>query len=221
MPGTILTEDDFTGLGSGVTISGRIPPVTENSAAFGVDPNTNAATGGGSGDVKFSGAGVGVKLQTLSMNRAIQIEVNMNRGDETFGLFMRDSQTTPFPRNCYYANFRPNANGVGNGTLSIGISQDYVGTNFPGWTDTPYTYSASGINTVALECIESNHRVIINNAVAHSFTDSTRMNTSTHIRHGMAYYTALVPSTMRVNKFSIFDSIVIQQASSYVVVRVS
>lgn len=221
MPGTVLTEDDFTGLANGTTIVGRVPPVSENGASFIVDPNTTAATGGGSGDIKFSGAGVGVKLQTLSMNRAIQIEVDMKGGNETFGLFMRDSQTTPNPRNAYYAGFTPNANGAGNGTLSIGILADYVLTPFSGWNAAAYTYASNGLNTVALECIEANHRVIINNVVAHSFIDSSRMNTTTHIRHGMTYHSAGIPSIMRVNKLSILDSAVVQQATTYVIVRVS
>lgn len=221
MPGLVVIEDDFVGLANNATISGRVAPISESSSAYGVDPASTAAVGGGSNDVKFSGAGVAVKFTPLSMDRAIQILVNMNGADETFGLFTRDGQSTPYPRNGIYAGFSPNKNGIGNGVVSIGISNNYSVSYITGFNAAAWTYSATGINTLALESIGDNHRVVINNVQVTTFVNSTYSNATSNKRMGMTYHSAGTPSTMRLDKLTVFDSIIIPQSVSYVSVTVS
>lgn len=220
MPGVIIVDDEFTGLANNASILGRVPPITTTSQAWNVD--ANSVLGGGNGDVKFIGVGKPAKLKVPSWNGAIQAIVNTNGGNEEFFLFTRDTQTTPYPRYGYMTSFNPSSLGGVNGVFSVTLSVDFVRSYLAGYENIPWTFSSNNINVFAFESIGSNHRVIINNVVAASFTDSTYIDATNDVRWGFVSGAGTSnPSIMRLDRFSFLDSVVITESSSYTIVRVS
>jgi hypothetical protein len=218
MAGILLVDDDFIGLANNAPINGRDPPITDNSFPYAADPTV---VSDGAGNVKFTGAGAALKTRPSTIDCAIQATVNMNGANEVFSLFSRDTQSTPYPRNGFMATFAPSANGGVNGTVTASISSNYVTTAITGLQDKPWTYAASGINVVAFESIGTNHRIIVNNVVAGSFTHASYVSATSNNRFGMVYHGAATASVMRLDRFSILDSVVISQPASFVVVLVS
>lgn len=220
MAGILVLDDDFTGLATDTTISGRIPPLSDSGYAHAVDPGTTGAVGGGSGDVKFNGSGVAVKARSLLISGAIQIVMDDKGGNEEFRIFTRDTYTTPYPRNGYYATFRSRFYGGVSGNFSAGYFTNYVSTSII--SGSAWTYASDGINTVALESIGNNHRIIINNVVAYSFTNSAFPEIANANKYSVTYGGSATPSIMRMNRLSVYDSIVISaSATPYVIVTVA
>lgn len=220
MPGTLVVDDDFTGFALNATIAGRIPPITNSSYTFGAD--AGAVLGGGSNDVKFvmTANGSAAKIRSVSTSLAVQATIDTKGGNERFGLFTRDSVSTPYPRYGYVVDFKPSEFGGISGSFSATISDNYNRTFIAGLQDIPWVFASNNINVVALESIGSEHRIIINGALAGSFTNSTFV-ASTNNRCGIVYHSSGTPSVMRMERFSILDSVVVSQAITYTVVRVS
>lgn len=218
MAGTAVIDDDFTGLALNATISGRVPTVCDSGASYVVDVG---ATGGGSGDVKFTGAGAAVKIRSLLTSGASQVIIDDKGGNEEFGVFTRDTANTPYPRWGYIAMIKTRSAGGTNGTFTIGSITNYTQTVIGSYLNVPWTFASSGINTVALESIANNHRLIINNVVAASFTNTAYPDVINYNKYGVTFQTAASPSVLRMNRFSVYDSIVVTGSSAYVIVTVA
>lgn len=220
MPGTIIVDDEFTGFVLNTTITGRIPPITNSSYAFAAD--AGAVLGGGSNDVKFvmTVNGSAAKIRNVSTNLAVQATIDTKGGNESFGLFTRDSVSTPYPRYGYVITFNPSEFGGISGSFNATVADNYNKTFISGLENVPWIYASNNINVVALESIGSEHRIIINGALAGSFTNSTFI-ASTNNRCGIVYHSPGTPSILRMERFSILDSVVVNQSIAYTVVRVS
>lgn len=217
MPEIALIDDNFTGLALNTTISARIPPVN-NGTSFVVDPNAAAAVGGGSNDVKFTAGGTAVKIRG-DINGAIRIVMDDKGGNESFSIYTRDSASTPYPRYGYAANFNTRSAGGTNGVYSLYTINNYNGTAI-GAENRPWTFASNGINTVAFESINNDHRIIINNVLATSFTNSTWPAIANQNKYSVVFHST-APSVMRMDRFTIVDSVVITVSAAYPIVMVA
>lgn len=218
MPGLIQTDDHFTGLANNTTIVGRVPPVTDTSSSYVVDPNSAAATGDGLGFVKFSTSGTAAKIRASSPNNAVQIVIDDKGGNEDMSIFIRDTFTTPYPRDGYGFRWKTRSAGT-SGVFSALKYTNYNGAFLGGFNNTPWVFDASGINVIAFEGINNNFRMIINGVVAGTFTDASFPATNTSAtRVGVAFHST-GPSVLRLDRLTIYDSVVITAQQEFPIVR--
>lgn len=216
MPGIITTDDSFTDLALNAQLAGRLPTVHSGSTTWAVDPNATAITGGGDGDVKFTTASFSVaKISSGLYDNAVVIDLAATHTDETYWLFLRDTINPPNQRFGYSARFQPRAT-AGYGLITAFVVNDYTSTPIAACTNVQWPFVA-GVNTIGFEAIGSNFRVVVNNAVASSFVDSTRPFVNGAHKVGFGCNN---PATGqgRVKRFTVYDSIVIAEAPSYPVV---
>lgn len=220
MPGVIAIDDNFTGLALNTTISGRVPPVTDSSAAYAVDPNAAAVNGGGSNDVRFNTGGV-AKIRSNLSSGAIQVIVADNSANEVFSVYTRDTANTPHPRYGYALFIGTRHFGGVNGQITAGIINDYIFTAIAPYNVLPWTFASNGINTVALESAGNNHRIIVNNVAVGTFTNTTFPEAPTATKYSVKYNSAASPSVLRLDRLSIYDSIVVTATPAYAITSVS
>lgn len=219
MPGTILTDDNFTGVADGTTISGRLPPVAMTSSTYVVDPNTAGVTGDGNGNVKFSTSGACAKIR-CDANGAVQVVFDDKGANEDYSIFLRDTASTPYPRYGYVFRFRTRIAGAV-GEYNIMSQSNYNSAFIQPYEHVPWTFSSNGINTIAFEAINNDFRVIINNVVAASFTNSLFPSTDSYAsKVGIVYHSANA-SVGRLDRFTFYDSILVSESQEFPIVRFS
>lgn len=220
MPNIIIVDDSFTGLALDAAIAGRVPTVSPNGASWAVDPNSSAIVGGGDGDVKFSVNGAAAKNRSGLTNCAVQLEITSSALNESYLIFLRDPFNTPYPRRGYFTSFNPASN-----WFSFGYIQEYNRTYLDangniipqgGNTQIPWTF-VSGLNTIALEAIDTTFRVIINNQHAYSTNNSVLLFDSNANKSGFVC-DERGSGIARVKRYSVFDSIDTAPAQQYPVV---
>jgi hypothetical protein len=216
MPGTVLIDDQFTGLTSGALIAGRVPPTSDSGEAFVVDPanKTSPVTADGSGNVKFNYSGCAVKTGTLATNYAPSIIFNDGGVSQAYILFVRDSANTPYPRYGFQMNIVTRFSGD-RGMFNCARIDNFTGTKTI--QDTLFDFSLSQDNTAAFEVSGSNFRAILNNSVVGTFTD-TAYPTNKKVGFGGNGDTS---HAGRVRGFTVYDSIVVTATQQYTVVRFS
>lgn len=215
MAGVILKDDDFSGLALDAQLHLRSLPVSENGGSYAVDPNSTAILGGGSNTVKFMTSGACWKVLSSVEDMAVQLMINDNGGNEHILLFLRDSQSTPAQRYGYRARFVTREN-ITSGFFTLEMVNNYAGSDLIGITN--WTYSSNGINKLAIEAAGTALRVIINDVVAGTVTNSTFAPNTNRKRCGVVFGSA-GPSSMRATRFSVYDSIVLSPPVGYPVVR--
>ena len=217
MAGIILIDDDFATLALDAQLSGRIPPVRDGGQVYGVEPDAASITGGGSNTIKFNVIGASFKIPMSAENLGVQLVYNDNGVNELIHIFLRDSQPTVSNRYGYWVRFETRAFGGTSGFFRIASVNNYSSVAL--YPDITWTFASSGINKVAFECNANNFRVIINDVVANTFTDTTWPPNGSRNKCGV-YYTTTGISASRGTRFTIFDSIVIPLSSvEYPIVR--
>ena len=217
MAGVLLVDDSWDGLAENATIHGRTPTFQTSPGTYGVDPNTSTSiVGGGSNTIKFNEIGAAFKMVTAVENYAVQLIVNDNGVNERIVLFLRDNQSTPYQRYGLWVSYVTREFGGTSGYFRVASSNNYSSVAlFP---DFPWTYDSSGINKFAFEANSSTFRVIINDVVATTFTNTTWPPNGARSRVGVSFGSA-GPSNARATRFSVYDSIDVVEQTSYPVVR--
>lgn len=215
MPGIILKDDEFAGLALDAQLHLRALPISDNGGSYSVDPDATAILGGGSNTVKFMTSGACWKVTASAENIAVQLIMNDNGGSEQILLYLRDSQSTPAQRYGYRARFVTREN-VTSGIFTLEMVNNYASSNLI--ASTAWTFASNGINKLAIEAAGNNLRVIINDVVAGTNTNSTFAPNTTRNRCGVAFGST-GPSSMRATRFSVYDSIVLTPPVGYPVVR--
>jgi hypothetical protein len=215
LAGIILKDDDFAGLALDAQLHLRAVPVSDNGGSYGVDPSATAILGGGSNTVKFMVAGACWKVLASTEDIAVQLMINDNGGNEHIYLFLRDNQSTPAQRYGYRALFITREN-ITSGVFYLQVVNNYAASDLI--ASTAWTFASNGINKLAIEAAGNNLRVIINDVVAGTATNTTFAPNTTRKRCGVAFGSA-GPSSMRATRFSVYDSIILTPPVGYPVVR--
>lgn len=213
MPNIIQIDDSFTGLALDATLHGRVPTVTNTGAAWGVEGSSTNIVGGGNGDIKFNVDGSACKVRGPGTNLAVKIELRTTVNiDEYYSIFLRDTFSTVYPRRGYILSVQPFANTT-SGFYHMGTISNYTVTLFQSveWT------FIDGLNTIALEAIDTNFRIIINDIVASSFSNTTVSFDSNATRAGIVCNNRGAGGG-RVERYTVYDSIDLAPAQQYPVV---
>lgn len=200
MAGVTLVKDSFTGLGLDVTNHGRVPAITNTGNAW-IEETGKHSVGGGSDDLKYVGGGSS-KLQAQIENLAVKAiwydggEANIIR------LVVRDSINPAYPRYGYSAFFFTR-----DSKIQVFYQNNYtlvqIGSDVSATFDT-----TTGVNECVFEVNGDDFRVIVNDVLVHSFTDT--MFTANGNRNKIAIIGGVnVDDSGRLQEVELFDSYVI------------
>lgn len=214
MPNIIQIDDSFTDLALDATLHGRVPTVTNTGAAWAVEGSSTNITGGGNGDIKFASNGAACKVRNSGTDLALKIELRPTTNvDEFYSIFIRDIYNTTYPRQGYILSVQPFANTT-SGVYYMGTISNYTVTYFQ--NAIPLTF-INGLNTVALEAIDTNFRIIINDVVVSSFVNTTIAFNSSATKSGIVCNNRGTGGG-RVERYTVYDSIDLAPAQQYPVV---
>lgn len=199
MAGITLVRDNFTGLALGTSISGRVPPTSNNGASW-TEESGKHTVGGGDDDVKYVSGGAS-KLNTGVEHLAVRVTWYDGNGNELW-IHFRDTANTAYPRYGYTCAFMP-----GSGHIAVYYENNYtfvqIGSNVSVTFDT-----VTHLNECVFEVNGDDFRVIVNDTLVHSFTDTTFQANGTRTRFAMIGQLN-VDNTGRIKDVEIYDSYVI------------